>query len=360
MILYVLQAGENCKIGISSNFKKRLATYATHNPKFSIVKIFECDAAVAKEVELAIKRLNSGYRAGTSREWFSVSPAVILDQIHVEFSKLNAAATQPGLHGVPVPRTYAELLKNISEAVRSDISSTEQIWGLKEKAASMFGKSFSLGLATHELDIEKVLLTDSAGLDHKNCKPGGSAFIAENRWVHFPHQDHTWEYYDLLPVSGDYFVASCRAVVSMPYLSSDKTGIRGLAESRAYADRLGWNCTIHNEWSWHWPKDTGLILYQRKESPKDLAKAWDTSFKKWVFSNRKNLLLTDADEWMSYAIEDVTTDTHFPLGVQNYPECLEGYLKHQSPALEFSPEGTTAHALNKLFRLWNSSRGLEH
>lgn len=80
------------------------------------------------------------------------------------------------------------------------------------------------------------------------------------------------------------------------------------------AEDLGWICSTHDDWSWHDPGRTGLILWQPKTPVRTLLERWDGSFRKWVVERRKALLM-EAKGHKDFAkvIDDLSGDETFPL-----------------------------------------------
>lgn len=65
-MIYVIESGEYFKVGYSSNFKKRLESYATHSPTFKVVHTLNGDKSLEKFIHTSLKEHSY------NREWFNI------------------------------------------------------------------------------------------------------------------------------------------------------------------------------------------------------------------------------------------------------------------------------------------------
>ncbi len=331
--IYILTDGKNTKIGITSAFDKRMSSYKTHNANAKLFKSYPCDIDEAKRIEIAIKHAFKESRASESKEWFSVSPETIDRYVSTLLeSHLNLAGTfLPSMHGIRLtPKAY-ELKEEITR-LREHRDKTERnkVHVKKEELAELFAACFGLGLPQHKLATESVVVKDDMVVDMRHCKPPDqSRAVLKAVWsnhTHFPGDDHVWRYFHLVKLGSGHFVAICTARVSMPYLAAVKDeNKRKIVD---FANELGLYCTFHNDWSWHCPDETALILYQPKTPVADLIKLWDNSFRKWVIARQELLKLERFDDMESLekVIEDTVHSNSFPLDVESYAGLCQKYL----------------------------------
>jgi len=115
-------------------------------------------------------------------------------------------------------------------------------------------------------------------------------------------------------------------MVSQPYVNigSDrwKTMFKEMSE---YADKVGWYCTDHSEWSWYYPSKTALVMMQPKTPIQETLELFEASFKKFVVETWKKyqrLLIPRLED----VIERIVYDDCFPLNVTSLDQLNSEYL----------------------------------
>lgn len=325
--IYILTDGTNTKIGITTDLKKRIQSYQTHNPNFLIHKTYACNPEEAKRIESVIKSTFKDRLSGKSKEWFQVEAkhleryvsTLIQDAMHEELT--------PAMHGVQLTDDAHELKQRILNAIDSEnATSRSDLPKMKNEFSELFSTHFRLGIPRHKLPSE-IVFKDGMGVDLENCEL--KSLTAQNavrkNYVELPCDDHTQSFYHLVRLSSGHNIAIATARVSMPYLEAieNKRTI-----TNEIANQLGWHVTWHNHWSWHYPEKTGLILYQQKTSVSKKLNSWENSFRKWVIE-RSELLKQERfhdEEKLEKTIEDITRDCTFPLNVGSYQEFVEQYI----------------------------------
>jgi hypothetical protein len=325
--IYVLTDGTNTKIGITTDFDKRMSSYRTHNPNFQCVKSYPCDISQAKRVESAIKHSFKDKLSGPSKEWFSVSADVIVQFVSALLEKPVSSSIRPSMHGVKLTDRAHDVQQKILKLVNEGKKSLAS----KEEFAELFATAFDLGIPAHKLP-DNVLKREAMGVDMAHsAHPAKSRRVTQNiagTQVTMPNDDHVWPFYHLLKLATGHYIAICTARASMPYLERIDTPDKQL-EMVDRASEVGWYCTIHNDWSWHSPDKTGLVLYEPKTPVVAKLRQFDGSFRLWVIE-RQELLKFSAfpdQETLAKALEDIAHDNTFPLGVQSYQEFCESYLE---------------------------------
>ena len=220
--IYILSDGDKTKIGITTDFKKRIASYATHNANAQVHRRYPCHVAEAKRVESAIKLLfKENLVPGKSKEWFLIDPQIVDKYVSVLLERPRGNATRPSLHGVPITEEAQTLKDRITELVGTvDIQKRRDAAKAKAQMACVFASCFDLGMPAHLLP-ENVVVKDRAGVDlTHSIAPRQSQVVraaVRSNAIEFLHGDHLWYFYRLLRLESGYSVAVCRAVVSMPY-----------------------------------------------------------------------------------------------------------------------------------------------
>lgn len=332
--IYILTDGINTKIGITTDFNKRMSTYNTHNANIQLIKSYPCDIEEAKRIETAIKYVFKGSLSGKSKEWFSVSPETVDRYVSTLLEKPLKTAFLPSMHGISLTEKAYNLKEEIVKLVEhANIEQRRKVDAKKEELAELFATCFGLGMPEHKLPPqEMVVVKDNAGVDTRHCTPAVQSqkvrqAVRSNR-IAMPHDDHVWRYFHLVKLGTGCFVAVCTARVSMPYLKaiSKDEEIQAIVE---LANEFGWYCTIHNDWSWHYPDKSALILYQPKTPVSNLLRLWDNSFRKWLIERQELLKLErfDNKEDLVKVIEDTAHDNTFPLDVISYRELCDKYFR---------------------------------
>ncbi len=357
--IYILTDGVNTKIGVTTDIEKRMASYKTHNATAQLVKSYPCEIDEAKRVETAIKHIFKGkLLEGKGKEWFSVSTDEVDKFVSALLDKVTDLTLSPSAHGAKLTYKAHSLLTEIANLLaHKEKSERLKAYGKKDEMAELFATAFSLGLPEHKLP-DTVLLREAMGVDMAHCQhPSKSQkvkdSIAHNRGA-MPYDDHIWRFFRLVKLATGHYIALSTAKVSMPYLEEIRTqdSIREMVDT---ANEIGWNCTLHNDWSWHWPDKTGLVLYQPKTDSSARVRQFEGSFRKWVIERQELLKVerfNDPDT-LTKAIEDIVHDNTFPLGVKSYAELGETYLK---PIWWIEPDEFFAKAAYEfLFSKWTGS-----
>ena len=367
--LYLLTDGGNTKIGITTDFEKRISTYHTHNANIEVVKDYLCESIEeAKRVETAIKQIFKQDLAGKSKEWFTVIPAIVDRYINVLLEKPVVHTVLPSMHGVNLTDNAQELKEKILSLIQIPKKSHKQQdeqTTLNEQFSELFANKFHLGIPKHKLPIDKILIRDNSCVDTQHCNdPQQSAGVRQairNNFVRFPHNDHVSLYFHLGKLGSGYYVAFCSALVSMPYLPTIGDP-KSIDEMRDAAEMCGWHVTIHHDWSWYYPNQTGLILYQPKTAISDKLRLWDRSFRKWVIERKALLELEkfDGRDTLQKVIFDTVHDNTFPLDVQSFVDLYQRYL---NPFLELYEDEENPFWLKDaylfLFDKWKKETGSE-
>lgn len=398
--IYIIQDGRNSKIGITTDLKKRIDSYKTHNPNFLLFRAFETDAANAKRIERAIITAFKDEAVGEGKEWFAVAPETV-ERCVLAFMPSDTEAHPPSAHEIPLTgeawRTLTELRAAL-DAAGSKVGNDEahQLWKLrtdwnerfggdpakagtvgakkaraeideldarvsvrsnairagKNRLAELFSDAARLGLPSHRVP-EGAVRTGGLGVDWRHCDPASESvrkIVREG--LRLPLDDHTERHFHLSRLASGSWAAICTARVSQPWLQQ-------LEHSEAWdlmssvADDLGWICSTHDDWSWHDPGRTGLILWQPRTPVRTLLEQWDGSFRKWVVERRKALLM-EAKGHKDFAkvIDDLCGDETFPLAVRDWDELVETYFDRY---WEFEMPGRFKAAYQVLWMKWAGS-----
>lgn len=197
----------------------------------------------------------------------------------------------------------ADLLSTIRESNGVD-------YAAKKKVAALFGKALGLGGA-----VPGKALHDMSPVP---CKPmlcdtlTAHKIVTGHAWFTPPYHDHTWNYYEKLPV-GNSHVLYCSAVVDMPYLGAIQ---QNHLECIKYASAVGWVAERYTEWSWYNPGQSDLVLYRPKTPFAEVRAAWATSFKRLVWENEPAITMLDLGPIGSdlrLALRDIMFDDSYPL-----------------------------------------------
>lgn len=370
--IYILTDGTNTKIGKTISFDKRMSSYNTHNANVQLVKKYPCSEDEATRVETFIKNLFKEQLVGKGKEWFSVPSDEIDRYVSSLLFKPATSDIKPANHGVKLTeeafKLKEEILSGLSGSGRNendidrardlrnaylsyidanndvsakavkkeyeDVSNKiskayyDSITSKKEQLATLFATKFQLGIPEHKLPVDDIQIKDGMGVDLNHCDMESSLVSksVKNNRVEMPFDDHCYRFFHLYKLPTGYYVAFCSAVVSMPYIQELKEDNQ---EKIFEASReVGWHSTIHNDWSWHSPDKTGLVLYQPKTSISQKVELFDKSFRRWVIENQVVLQQEKFGnkEWLKKVIEDISYDNGFPLDVSSFEELCDKYL----------------------------------
>lgn len=370
--IYILTDGTNTKIGKTISFDKRMSSYNTHNANVQLVKKYPCSEDEATRVETFIKNLFKNQLVGKGKEWFSVSSGEIDRYVSSLLFKPTISDIKPANHGVKLTEeafklkeeilsgfsgsarnekdidkardlrsayysyldanndTYAKEAKKQYEDVSNKISKAyyDSITCKKEQLATLFATKFQLGIPEHKLPVDEIQIKDGMGVDLKHCDMESTLVFksVKNTRVEMPFSDHCYRFFHLYKLPTGYYVAFCSAIVSMPYIEELKE--ENKEEIFDAAKQVGWYSTIHNDWSWHSPDKTGLVLYQPKTSISHKVELFEKSFRRWVIENQVVLQQEKFGdkEWLKKVIEDIAYDNGFPLDVGSFEELSDKYL----------------------------------
>lgn len=343
--IYIHTDGINSKIGITTNLDKRMASYTTHNPNSQLYKKYECSTEESRQVEIAIKHIfKSKKLIGAAKEWFEVSADEMDNYVSILLTKPSKNETRPSMHGVRLTNDANDIKEKIisllddrnklsgdpySNSYRAMASKIiAETVANKLKLAEIFASKFSLGIPKHNLP-ENVVISDSMGVDlnHALINSEATRKAVKVNYIELPHDDHVYNFYHLVSLSTGHYIAICTARVSMPYMKDDLSA-KEKQEIVERANEYGLYCTFHNDWSWHSPDKTGLVLYEQKTPVSTTLKLWDKSFRKWLIERQeilKNESFSDL-ETLEKCISDAVHDNTFPLDIKTYDELINKYL----------------------------------
>lgn len=360
--IYILTDGANTKIGITTSFDTRMASYKTHNATAQLFKQYQCPIDEAKRIESTIKSVFKANITGQGKEWFAVPAETIDRYVATLLEKPTKTTVTPGMHGVRLTSTASDLLELLEKQLTSQVrEERKKAPATKELMAEHFATAFGLGIPEHKLpDEHLVVFKEWPGIDLQHCAPKDESEkvrkgVRDNQ-IHFPHDKHVRRFYHLVRLDTGHYVALCTSCASMPYLDNIKAPetVREIVDT---ANEYGWYCTAHHEWSWIEPNETGLFLFQPKTPVQTRLNAWNGSFRKWVIERQELLKLERSSnpEQLAYRIEDIARDKTFPLDVQSFDELCERYL---GPFRNIRPGMEDGEAMEEPFRLlfekWNS------
>lgn len=343
--IYIHTDGINSKIGITTNLDKRMASYTTHNPNSRLYKKYECSLEESRQVEIAIKLIFKNKKLiGSAKEWFEVSADEMDSYVSNLLTKPSKNETRSSMHGVrltndanDIKEKIISLLDDRSKLTGNPYSDSYKAMAKKiiaetvankMKLAEIFAGKFSLGIPRHNLP-ENVVIIDSMGVDLNfaliNSEAAQKAVKAN--YIELPHDDHVYNFYHLVSLSTGHYIAICTARVSMPYMKDDLSA-KEKQEMVERANEYGLYCTFHNDWSWHSPDKTGLVLYEQKTPVSTTLKLWHKSFRKWLIERQeilKNESFLDL-ETLEKCINDAVHDNTFPLDIKTYDDLINKYL----------------------------------
>lgn len=355
--IYILTDGVNTKIGITVSLDKRMSSYNTHNPNFYNYKTYACDIEEAKKIESVIKLYFKDRLTGISKEWFEVNPEEINSIVLAFLQKPVEEAITPAMHGIRLPEKGYELKEKILEAVKDKKIKAEEFYGRKESFMEFFASSYKLGIPSHRLP-QDIVLKDGLGVDLGSCDKGSSVAREgiKSGYVKLPYDDHVQEFYHLVKLASGSFVAICTSKVSMPYLKAIEGKKNEIIEA---ASQAGLYAFFLHDWSWHYPNETGLILYVQKTPVHTRIGNFENSLRKWVIERSKLLEQEKFEdkETLEKTIYDLSRDDTFPLDVKS---CEELYKNYMGPFWGYWWESEDPHfmkdAYSFIFDKWKSSK----
>ena len=395
--IYIIQDGRNSKIGITSDLKKRIDSYKTHNPNFLLFRAFEADAAHVKRIENAIIAAFKDKAVGEGKEWFAVPPETIERCVLAFMPFDDGDALPPSAHEIPLTSSARRTLEELRAALdaagsKAGNDEAHRLWKLrsdwnerfggnpekagspgakkakaeidekvsvrsdairagKDRLAELFADAARLGLPSHRVP-EGTVRTGGLGVDWRHCDPASeSVRQAVRGGLCLPLDDHTDKCVHLSRLASGSWAAICTACVSQPWLPQLENA-EAWEQMASVADNLGWICSTHDDWSWHDPGRTGLILWQPKTPVRTLLEQWDGSFRKWVVERRKTLLMeAKGDKNFAKVIDDLAGDETFPLAVRDWDELVETYFDRY---WEFEMPDSFKAAYQGLWEKWLS------
>lgn len=329
--IYILTDGVNTKIGITTSLEKRLSSYSTHNPNFYTFKVYEtAEIDEAKKIEAVVKLYFREKLTGSGKEWFAVPPEQIDRIVTVFLEPTSEEVITPAMHGLRPPKELGDRLQKVGDALKSRKGyQSNDSYLAKERVAELFASSFKLGIPQHRVP-EGVVKQDTLTPDLNNSNNGDERLrkAVQTNLVQIPYDDHTFNFYHLVKLASGSYVAIGTAKVSMPYLKAVE-GKR--AEIRAAASVFGWYAFDYDEWSWHAPDETGLILFTQKTPVQSRTSHWQNSFRKWVIERSKLLTQTSGSatelDILVKTVGDICDDSTFPLHVKTAHQLYDEYLE---------------------------------
>jgi hypothetical protein len=332
--IYIHTDGTHTKIGITTDLDKRMASYKTHNPNSRLYKDYSCSIDEARRVETAIKSIFKNKLSGAAKEWFEVKAEEMDKYVSTLLGKHDALEKRtldillPSMHGVKLTNEAWDIKQEIIKGIESSNISGKEIHAKKADLAEIFATNFDLGMPEHRLP-ENIIWYDHMCIDLNHAVASSSSVkkSVSHNITYLPNDSHVWQFYHLVKLSSGFNIAICTARVSMPYLEAIEADINK-QEMVDIANEHGLYCTFHNEWSWHYPDATALVLYQPKIAVPTLLSLWEKSFRKWVIE-RKEMLIHEPfhdRDLLSKTIEDTVGDNAFPLDITTYEELMDKYL----------------------------------
>lgn len=345
----------NTKIGITISLDKRLSAYNTHNPNFYQYKIYDCEIEEAKRAESVIKLYFKEQLTGSGKEWFAVPPEQIDKIVAVLLEKPVDEILTPAMHGVRLSKQGAEQLEAVAKALgKSGGWNDKDAYSEKERMAEIFATAFKLGVPEHRLP-DDIVLKDSLCVDIYECEFESydvEEAVSKN-YVRLPNDDHMTRFYHLVKLATGNHIAVCSSRVSMPYLKAVDGNLPKILET---ASKYGLYAFQYDDWSWHSPTNTGLLLYMQKTPIQKRLSLWNNSFRKWVIERSKLLeqewIGREDSEDLVKAIDDTCHDSTFPLHVQSVEQLYNDYM-NKFFGIGYDGEHFLQKAYEYLFKKWN-------
>lgn len=254
----------------------------------------------------------------------------------------------------PSPQ-YREWLRQLGELEKSPKQNWDAIYELRDRCAKEFARVFGLG-HREDRDDKRVAKRWTPGIDHGACLPGwGGRFNTGHAWVDFPASDHRVNFCQALPLASGKVAEYQSAMVSMPYVDGEGNA-RELRDAAFIAGRIGWTCTELREWSWYAPGSTTLVLFKRTTPHEVMARAWETSFKRWLLEN-KTRLNKSAGDARRKVIADIIDCQHLPLDLVDFEDCRERYLKEFASHLYHDSTDQMGRVFQRVMESWQEATG---
>lgn len=324
--IYILKDGQNSKIGQTQDWDKRASAYNTHNPNYTLHKKYECTPEQAQYIEKKIKHLFKEERAGQGQEWFKVDSKVI-ESIVDGMLSLNPLSSEVQVsHHVPLTSGADDLYWELRNECTEKNNATDKALKIKDKLAVHFTKALNLGVPEHMIP-KNCIYKEELTVDPIYCNRGSALYSKtfESNRIQIFNEDHPWHFYEVFKLSTGHHICLATAMVTMPYgYITDETEKQRHLET---AYDLGFNVSFRNEWSWHYPKWTGLALYQMKTSRSLFRSLFESSLRKWVLVNSENIkqLPGCPQQSLRNAVRDITLDITFPLDIETVDDLREHY-----------------------------------
>lgn len=371
--IYILGDRSNlklAKIGISQQIVGRLQQHNTSNPNAYLYFKKEYDFQFAVRIEKTIKNFYKSVLASGS-EWFNITCADLEKFLMV---LINAEMTSNDFNSkLSQGKSITELSYEQQEFFTVD-KNNEYSDIKKENAKLLFSQSFNIGIPLNLLP-NNVLKNNGFPINFDDCDINSvicKTYFVENLYNKriISKDDHIDYFYYLLPLNSGSFFAYPISRVSLPYIEYD-LNYKDKKNIVEQAQELGWSVTFHNEWSWHNPPLTGLVVFTNNANLNTLDLQWKNSLKKWVIENIKileNYFCFDGvlQKDINAIMYEIKENINFPLNIQSFEEF------YKSPYLDIKLQVKSQEHINGnkdlellefrhnlayriLFRLWRAS-----
>ena len=354
--IYILTDGFNSKIGITKNFDKRVKAYNTHNPNFTVYKVYEnLEDERIGEIERKVKSFFKSYSHFASKEWFGLQPKIIDNYLfQLVNDKKYVEKPNPSFHGVPLTEqalTIRDKINRFFDPLQNSIDHIQHAKHIVE-FAQVFGRVFNLGLPAELLPKSTIHKTE-LGIDINHCDPDyvNSTFPTHKN-IRLMTERGSWTFYTPVELQSGCYVALPTGRASLVPLAKTESK---RTEIKKQAAKLGWHCTFHPEWAFIQSEKAekyDLILYERKTRQIEDLDNFKKSFKKFIIENKKLFEIEDIDN-MQQCINFILNTPTFPLDVMTYKELLKVYSKDY-PATKELLEGQFKKPLQFLFKQFKS------
>lgn len=254
-----------------------------------------------------------------------------------------------------VPARFRELIRDIALLEDQNKPHQPTIAKLRYECIKLFSEHFRIGQLEVRGEPTNRVCKWTVGITHQQThKVGwGRKVDFSNDDISFPGQDHVESFVHQLPLSNGKYVEYINAVVSMPYLDSDR--LRRIEDSKKFAAEIGWTTEIHKDWTWYQSKATTLVLYRRTTSKEIIENLWEKSFKKWLIENKSSI-----KKGMTYGsrliVDNAIACQHLPLDLVDYEDCTKRYLEEFVFENLHGQYDQTTKVYKKLFEKWQKSK----
>jgi hypothetical protein len=346
--IYILRDGNKTKIGQTQDWGKRANAYNTHNPNYLLHKKYECSCEQAQNIEKKIKLIFKDERSGLGQEWFNVE-AHVVESIVDGILGINPSSSDKHVaHRVPINRLAEDLMVELKKEAKKNDLYTDKATALKEKLQEHFSKALNLGIPFHKLPTN-VIHEEELSIDPIHCDRKNERYdkTFNDNYIQIHQKDHASNFYEVFTLATGHSICIATAMLTMPYGS--KTSEEDQQKHIQAASDLGLTVSFRDEWSWHNPGSTGLILYQMKTPRADYRKLFDSSLRKWVIENSELLkqIQCSSATSMKNAVRDISCDITFPLNIENLESITEYY-----------PWCDYMDAYEKILEKWKDSKSL--